>query len=64
MNFIDLCCCIGGFHHALNRLGMRCVLASDIDKECRDIYEKNFNIGVHGDLKGIHLMFYVLDSHV
>ena len=32
LNFIDLCCGIGGFHQALTRLGMKCVLASDIDR--------------------------------
>ena len=55
MNFIDLCCGIGGFHHALTRLGMTCVLASDIDKECRRVYEKNFKMKVHGDLKDIEI---------
>jgi DNA (cytosine-5)-methyltransferase 1 len=44
MNFIDLCCGIGGFHQALSSLGMNCVLACDIDKDCRENYELNYKI--------------------
>ena len=32
LKFIDLCC-IGGFHQAL--IVVKCVLASDIDRECQ-----------------------------
>lgn len=55
MNFIDLCCGIGGFHQALRNIGMICVMASDIDKNCRDIYEKNYNIKPEGDLRNINI---------
>lgn len=40
--FIDLFAGIGGFHIALNNLGMRCVFASEIDKFARKTYEYNF----------------------
>tara|TARA_B100000073_G_scaffold296132_1_gene260702 strand:- start:51 stop:1289 length:1239 start_codon:yes stop_codon:yes gene_type:complete len=53
MKFIDLCCGVGGFHQALSKLGMECVLASDIDKDCQFVYEDNYNIKPHGDLKNI-----------
>ena len=53
MKFIDLCCGVGGFHQALSKLGMECVLASDIDKDCQIVYENNYNIKPHGDLKNI-----------
>jgi len=42
--FIDLFCGIGGFHHAMKSLGGECVLACDIDKKCREVYENNFGI--------------------
>jgi DNA (cytosine-5)-methyltransferase 1 len=55
MKFIDLCSGIGGFHQALRRMGMECILASDIDKDCREVYEQNYNITPEGDLKGIDI---------
>jgi DNA (cytosine-5)-methyltransferase 1 len=48
--FIDLFCGIGGFHRALANLGGTCVFASDIDKRCQDVYEKNFGIRPVGDI--------------
>lgn len=50
MKFIDLCCGIGGFHQALSNLGFECVLASDIDKDCRDNYFENYGIEPVGDM--------------
>ena len=41
-NFIDLFAGIGGFHFALNSLGMKCVLTCEIDKQARRTYLTNF----------------------
>lgn len=49
LKFIDLCCGIGGFHYAMKNMGHECVLASDIDKNCRENYELNHNIKPIGD---------------
>lgn len=40
MKFIDLFCGIGGFHQVLKNFNYECVLACDIDKDCREIYKK------------------------
>ena len=42
--YIDLFCGIGGFHQALDKLGKKCILACDIDKDCRIVYKDNYNI--------------------
>lgn len=48
--FIDLFCGIGGFHQAMASLGGQCVLACDIDRRCREVYEKNYGIEPHPDV--------------
>tara|TARA_X000000368_G_C23036276_1_gene714720 strand:+ start:204 stop:1388 length:1185 start_codon:yes stop_codon:yes gene_type:complete len=53
LKYIDLCCGIGGFHQALSNIGMRCVLASDIDEACRKNYELNYKLKPEGDLTKI-----------
>jgi len=55
MKYIDLFCGIGGFHQAMKSLDFECVFASDIDKNCQKIYEKNYNIKVHGDITKIKI---------
>jgi DNA (cytosine-5)-methyltransferase 1 len=50
LKFIDLCCGIGGFHQALSKMDHECVLACDIDKNCREIYEINYNVKPDVDL--------------
>jgi DNA (cytosine-5)-methyltransferase 1 len=42
LTFIDLFAGLGGFHTALKRLGHKCVFASEIDDELRELYKKNF----------------------
>jgi DNA (cytosine-5)-methyltransferase 1 len=53
MRFIDLFAGLGGFHLALQSLGHRCVLASEIDEGLRDIYERNFGISPVGDIRKV-----------
>lgn len=50
MRFVDLFCGIGGFHAALHE-NHECVFACDIDKECRKVYEDQFEIPVFGDIR-------------
>ena len=42
MKFIDLFAGLGGFHLGLEQLGHECIFASEINKNLRDIYSKNF----------------------
>jgi len=51
--FIDLFCGIGGFHQALKKLGAKCVLACDIDKDCREVYNDNYGIEPVKNVKDI-----------
>ena len=51
--FIDLCCGIGGFRIPFEKNGFKCVFSSDIDKSCREVYEKNFKEKTFGDLTKI-----------
>ena len=43
LKFIDLFAGLGGFHLALSDLGHQCVFASELQKELRKYYCKNFN---------------------
>lgn len=43
LRFVDLFAGLGGFHHALSRLGHTCVFASEIDPELRVLYRENFS---------------------
>jgi DNA (cytosine-5)-methyltransferase 1 len=55
LKFIDLCCGIGGFHYALKNIGYECVIACDINEECRKNYEINHKIKPLGDLTKIDI---------
>jgi DNA (cytosine-5)-methyltransferase 1 len=51
MTFVDMFAGLGGFHIALKRLGHRCVFASEIDECLRALYEQNFGLHSHGDIR-------------
>jgi DNA (cytosine-5)-methyltransferase 1 len=54
LTFIDLFCGIGGFHQALDGLGAKCILACDIDEQCRINYELNYGVKPVKDIKDIN----------
>lgn len=51
LRFIDLFAGLGGFHQALDRLRHTCVFASELDPALADLYERNFGIRPHGDIR-------------
>lgn len=51
--FVDLFAGLGGFHQAANHLGGKCVFASEIDEELREIYQKNFDVKARGDIRKV-----------
>ena len=53
LTFADLFCGIGRFHQALIKCNTKCVFASDINTNCRDIYFKNYGIISEGDIRKI-----------
>ena len=53
VRFIDLFAGLGGFHVGLTRLGNECVFASELDPNLQVLYEKNFGIKPHGDIRKI-----------
>ena len=57
MKFVDLFCGLGAFHTAFNRNqnDFECVLACDIDKDVRKIYQENYGIEPHGDINEIDI---------
>jgi DNA (cytosine-5)-methyltransferase 1 len=52
LKFMDLCSGIGGFHFGLKN--HNCVLACDINKQCRESYKTNFDIDCKEDIFGLN----------
>ncbi|MEA9412659.1 DNA (cytosine-5-)-methyltransferase [Flavobacterium sp. PL02] len=50
LRFIDLFAGLGGFHLAMSHLGHKCVFASELNEELRELYERNHNIEISGDI--------------
>ena len=42
VKYIELFAGIGGFRCALDSLGAECIMASEVNKECRETYQANF----------------------
>jgi DNA (cytosine-5)-methyltransferase 1 len=55
LRFIDLFAGLGGFHVALKELGHRCVFACEIDKDLVALYEQNFGMKPHGDIRTLDI---------
>jgi DNA (cytosine-5)-methyltransferase 1 len=56
LSFVDLCCGSGGFHTAIDNIkevNSKCLLASDIDKDCRKVFFLNHGLPVYNDLSKI-----------
>jgi DNA (cytosine-5)-methyltransferase 1 len=51
--FIDLFSGIGGFHNAFSSLGGKCVFSSEINNDCKQVYELNYGIQPFGDITQI-----------
>lgn len=54
-SFIDLFAGLGGFHHALKALGHHCVFSCEIDENLATLYEKNFGLRPHRDIRSLDI---------
>jgi len=55
LKFIDLFAGLGGFHLALQKLGHKCVFASELMPELRELYKKNHGMDCEGDINEINI---------
>jgi len=53
VKYIDLFCGIGSFHYSFQKLGFKCVMASDIYKPAKDNYKENYNMDILDDICNI-----------
>ncbi len=55
LRYIDLFAGLGGFHLALKSLGHKCVFACEINEKLAALYEKNFGLRPHGDIRTLNI---------
>lgn len=55
LRFIDLFAGLGGFHLALKKVGCKCVFASEIQIDLRELYQRNFNMKCYGDINQVNI---------
>ena len=55
LRFIDLFAGLGGFHQALKALGHKGVFACEINENLANLYEKNFGLRPHRDIRTLDL---------
>lgn len=61
LKFIDLFAGLGGFHLALHALGHKCVFASELSSELRELYTRNHNTEINGDINLVNVS--LIPSH-
>lgn len=54
-SFIDLFAGLGGFHLAMQKLGGKCVFASELKEDLRILYKENYGIDCFGDINKIDI---------
>ena len=50
VKYIDLFCGMGSFHYSFQKLGFKCVMASDNYTPAKETYKQNYNIDVLDDI--------------
>lgn len=53
LRFVDLFAGLGGFHVGLQKLGHKCVFASELEPDLRALYERNFAHEAVGDIRDV-----------